>query len=66
MCFPLLTELEVVAHTSCMCFSSCGTVYISCEIQVILIEKDCEVFYLCSLPRDFCQHFAGTISLVFL
>lgn len=66
MCLLLLTELEVVARTGCMCFSSCGTVYISCAIQVILIEKGCEIFYLCSLPRDFFQHFAGTISLVFL
>lgn len=41
MCFPLLTELEVVARTGGMCFSSCSTVYISSAIQVILIERDC-------------------------
>lgn len=41
LCFPLLTELEVVALTGTMCFSSCSTVYISSAIQVILIERDC-------------------------
>lgn len=47
MCFALLTELEAVAHTGCVCFSSHGTVYISCAMQVILIERDCEMFFGC-------------------
>lgn len=61
MCFPLLTELEVVARTGCMCFSSCGTVYISCAIQVILIERDCEIFYLCSLHMIFFRTVLGQL-----
>lgn len=66
ICFPLLTELEVVACTGGVCFSSCSTVYVSSVIQVILIERDCWIFYLYLLPHDFFQNFAGKISLVLL
>lgn len=66
MCFSLLTELEVVACTGGVCFSSCSTVYVSSAIQVILFERGCEIFYLYLLSHDFFQNLAGTISLILL